>query len=206
MVFRGKIILAIGAHPDDIELGCGGTLNKAILNNQRVVAVFLTKGEKSADPNVRVRESTRALKVLGVTEVHFESFPDAEIPDSFETIEVMEKYALEVNPEVVLTHSINDIHQDHRRVGWLSMAAFRNAPIILAYETPRVRSASFAPNYFVDITGLTETKTKALHCHKSQSSKRYLLYDSTVNLASFRGSQSGAKEAEAFEVVKFLER
>jgi LmbE family N-acetylglucosaminyl deacetylase len=205
LVINQKRILAIGAHPDDIELGCGGTLHRAILNGQRIVAVYLTKGERSGEPKIRMKESKKALSILGVTEVHFENFPDAEIPESFEAIECLEKYAVDIKPGVVLTHSTNDIHQDHRRVGWISMAAFRNIPVILAYETPRVRSTSFAPNYFVDITGLTDKKYAALHCHKSQGSKRYLLYDSTVNLASFRGSQVGVKEAEAFEVVKFLE-
>jgi LmbE family N-acetylglucosaminyl deacetylase len=85
------------------------------------------------------------------------------------------------------------------------MSAFRNVPKVLAFETPRVRSAAFLPNYFVDITGCVDKKWEALRCHVSQKEKRYLAYESTVNLASFRGSQVGVAAAEAFEVVKYLE-
>jgi LmbE family N-acetylglucosaminyl deacetylase len=205
MVLNSSVILAVGAHPDDIELGCGGTICKAVQRGKQVIAVYLTKGEKSGSADVRMKESINALRVLGVTEVHFESFPDTQIPDSFETIECLEKYAVKFQPNIVLTHSVNDTHQDHRRIGWLVMSAFRNVPKVLAFETPRVRPAAFLPNYFVDIDGYIGKKLAALECHKSQTSKRYLAYEATVTLSSFRGSQVGVKEAEAFEVVKYVE-
>ena len=95
--------------------------------------------EESHDTNVRMRESTEAMNVLGVKEVIFENFPDTEIPDSFEAINCLEQYALKYNPILCLTHSINDTHQDHRKVAWLAMSSFRNVPKVLAFETPRVR-------------------------------------------------------------------
>lgn len=76
---------------------------------------------------------------------------------------------------------------------------------MLAYETPRVTSA-FSPNYFVDISRCVESKWNALKCHTSQKSKRYLAYESMVNLASFRGSQVNLRAAEAFEVVRYVEK
>lgn len=205
MVFATKVVLAVGAHPDDIELGSGGTIYKAVQAGARVIALYMTRGGKTTDTNVRMRESTEAMHVLGVTEIHFENFPDTEIPDSFETINCLEHYAINYQPDIVLTHSVNDTHQDHRRIGWLAMAAFRNIPKVLAFETPRVRPAAFLPTYFVNITGCVEKKWEALRCHVSQNEKRYLAYESTVNLASFRGSQVGVTAAEAFEVVKYLE-
>ncbi len=205
MVLDSNVILAVGAHPDDIELGCGGTLYKAAQKGKRIIAVFLTKGEKSGEPAVRVQESRNALWTLGVTEVFFEDFPDTEIPDSFKAVECLEKYAIKYVPDVVLTHTINDVHQDHRKVGWVSMSAFRNAPKILSYETPRVRAAAFSPVYFIDISGCVAKKLECLQCHLSQKDKRYLAYESTVSLSYFRGSQVGVKEAEAFEIVKYVE-
>lgn len=205
MVFNSKVILAVGAHPDDIELGSGGTIYKAVMAGSRVVVLYMTRGGKTTDTNVRMRESKEAMSILGVKEVNFENFPDTEIPDSFVTINCLEKYAEKYQPDVVLTHSVNDIHQDHRRVGWLGMAAFRNVAKILAFETPRVRPANFLPSFFVNITGCVDKKWEALRCHVSQKEKRYLAYESTVNLASFRGSQVGVQAAEAFEVVKYLE-
>ncbi|MCW4048011.1 MAG: PIG-L family deacetylase [Candidatus Bathyarchaeota archaeon] len=205
MAVQSDVILAVGAHPDDIELGCGGTLYKATKRGTRVIAIFLTKGEKSGKAETRVKESTDALHVLGVNEVYFEGFPDTEIPDSFRAVNYLEQFAVKYKPDVVFTHTVNDTHQDHRRVGWLSMSAFRNVPKILAYETPRVRPAHFLPSFFVDITGCVGKKSEALKCHVSQQEKRYLAYESTVNLASFRGSQVGVREAEAFEIVKYVD-
>ena len=206
MVFRSKLILAVGAHPDDIELGCGGTLYKATRKKTRVVAIYMTKGERSGDANIRTKESTEALRVLGVEEVHFGDFPDTEIPNSFKAIDFLEQFCIKNNPDLILTHTVNDTHQDHRQVGWLSISAFRNVPKILAYETPAVRPATFSPTYFVDISSCVKTKWEALKSHASQKEKRYLAYESMINLASFRGSQAGVSVAEAFEVVKYLEK
>jgi LmbE family N-acetylglucosaminyl deacetylase len=205
MVFAKKVVLAVGAHPDDIELGSGGTIYKAVQAGAQVIAVYMTRGGKITDTTVRMRESTEAMQVLGVKEIHFENFADTDIPDSFEVVNCLEQYALKYQPDIVLTHSVNDIHQDHRRIGWLAMASFRNIPKILAFETPRVRPATFLPTYFVNITGCVDKKWEALRCHISQKEKRYLAYESTVNLASFRGSQAGVTSAEAFEIVKYLE-
>ena len=205
MVFASNVVLAVGAHPDDIELGCGGTLYKAVQAGTGVIALFMSKGGKTTDAKVRIRESTEAMQVLGVQKIFFENFPDTEIPDSFEAINCLEQYANKYKPDIVLTHSVNDTHQDHRTVGWLAMSSFRNVPKILAFETPRVRPAAFLPTYFVNITGCVDKKWEALRCHVSQKAKRYLAYESTVNLASFRGSQVGVEAAEAFEVVKYVE-
>jgi len=205
MVYQSKVILAVGAHPDDIELGCGGTLCQATRSGARVIAVYLTKGEMSGDAEVRVKESFDAFSVLGVKEVHFGDFPDAEIPNSRKTIDFLEQFQTRYMPDIVLTHTTNDIHQDHRQVGWLSISAFRNVQKMLAYETPRVNPSTYSPTYFVDISGCIKEKWDALKCHVSQQAKRYLTYESMINLASFRGRQVNLAEAEAFEVVKYVE-
>jgi LmbE family N-acetylglucosaminyl deacetylase len=205
MVLRSSVILAVGAHPDDIELGCGGTIGAASASGKKVVAVFLTKGEKSGDPHVREAESKKALSMLGVNEVIFGDFPDTEIPTSHQGVEFLEKVYESCKPDTVLTHTLNDTHQDHRQVAWLSLSAFRNSSRLLGYETPRV-TGSFSPNYFVDISGFVQSKWNALKCHLSQSDKRYLAYESMVNLASFRGSQAGLVAAEAFEVIRYVEK
>lgn len=206
MVFKSKVILAVGAHPDDIELGCGGTLCKAVKRGVKIVAVFMTKGEKTGNAGTRTRESINALRLLGVKEIHFGDFSDTAVPASAEAIDFLEKFSNRHNPDLVLTHTVNDIHQDHRQTAWLSISAFRNVPKILAYETPRVRPATFSPTFFVDITGCVKSKLEALKCHASQKDRRYLAYQSTVSLSSFRGSQAGVVAAEAYEVVKYLEK
>jgi LmbE family N-acetylglucosaminyl deacetylase len=205
MVLKSNVILAVGAHPDDIELGCGGTISAASKNGKKVMAVFLSKGEQSGNPAIRPKESIEALSLLGVKDVYFGDFPDTEIPCSREAIDFLEDFYIKYKPETILTHTVNDIHQDHRQVGWLSISAFRNVPKLLAYETPRV-TPSFAPTYFVDITNCVNDKWDALKCHYSQKTKRYITYESMVNLASFRGSQVSVQAAEAFEVVRYVEK
>jgi LmbE family N-acetylglucosaminyl deacetylase len=205
LVLKSNIVLAVGAHPDDIELGCGGTIRAISKLGKKVIAVFLSKGEQSGNPAVRPKESIEALSLLGVKEVYFGDFPDTEIPCSRKAIDFLEAFYVENNPETILTHTVNDIHQDHRQVGWLSISAFRNAPKLLAYETPRVTPA-FSPTYFVDISECVNDKWVALKCHFSQKTKRYITYESMVNLASFRGSQVGLLAAEAFEVVRYVEK
>ncbi|MCL1977734.1 MAG: PIG-L family deacetylase [Candidatus Bathyarchaeota archaeon] len=205
MVLKSEVILAVGAHPDDIELGCGGTISAASKLGKRVIAVFLSKGEQSGNPEIRPKESIEALSLLGVKEAYFGDFPDSEIPCSRQAIDFLEAFFVAHKPDTVLTHTVNDIHQDHRQVGWLSISAFRNAPRLLAYETPRVTQA-FSPTYFVDIANCVNDKWLALKCHFSQKTKRYITYESMVNLASFRGSQVSLPAAEAFEVVRYIEK
>jgi len=204
LVYACKTILAVGSHPDDIELGCGGTLYQAAKQGTKIIAVFMTKGELSASPQIRMQESKNALSILGVSKVHFGDFTDSEVPHSRKAVDFLESFAIKHKPGIVLTHSVNDVHQDHRQTGWLSISAFRNIPRILAYETPRVTS-TYAPNYFVDISKSTAAKWKALQCHISQKTKHYIAYESMVNLASYRGSQVGLHAAEAYEVVKYVE-
>jgi LmbE family N-acetylglucosaminyl deacetylase len=205
MVLRSDSIVAVGAHPDDVELGCGGTLCAAAAAGRKIAVVYLTKGEKSGNPEARMEESRKALGVLGVHKVYFGDFSDTEIPGSHKAIEFLEKIFEDHKAETVLTHSTHDSHQDHRQVGWLSLSAFRNASRLLAYETPRV-TGDFSPTYFVDISKYVHSKWESLTCHCTQKSKRYIQYESMVNLASFRGSQVGLNAAEAFEVIRYVER
>jgi LmbE family N-acetylglucosaminyl deacetylase len=204
MTSKYKVALAVGAHPDDIEIGCGGTVSKMVSNEIRVIAVFATKGEKSGDADIRMKESVEALKLLGVKEVYFGDFPDTNIPNSHETIDFLEQFYVKYKPDIILTHTINEIHQDHRLIAWLSMSAFRNSHRLLSYETPRV-TANFSPSYFIGISNCVKLKWKALQCHESQKEKRYITYESMINLASFRGNQVGVSAAEAFEVIRYLE-
>ena len=204
-VFKSQVILAVGAHPDDIELGCGGTLCNASRMGSQIIAVFLSKGERSGDPEDRVKESKKALSLFNIKDVFFGDFTDTEIPNSRKAIDFLEGFYEKHKPDAVLTHSVNDFHQDHRQVGWLSLAALRTVPKILSYESPRV-SSTFAPTYFIDISDTINLKWEALKCHLSQCQKRYLTYESMINLASFRGNQAGISAAEAFEVVRYVEK
>ena len=143
--------------------------------------------------------------MLGVTDVHFGDFPDTELPSSRKAVNFLESFYDQEKAETILTHSVNSMHQDHRQVGWLSMSAFRFSPRILAYETPRVTS-SFSPAYYVDISTCIKDKCAALKCHGSQNAKPYIHFNSIVSMAAFRGHQVNVDYAEAFEVVRYVEK
>jgi LmbE family N-acetylglucosaminyl deacetylase len=205
MVLKSKVIIVVGAHPDDIELGCAGTIKAATTEGNRVVAIYLTKGAESGDPEKRVAESIKALSLLGVSDVFFGDFKDTEIPCSHRAIKFLEDYFDKFKPDSVLTHTTHDNHQDHRQVALLCHSAFRNVSKLLAYETPRA-TGEFSPTYYIDISSFIGLKWEALKCHLTQKDKRYLNYESMVNLSSFRGSQVGLRSAEAFEVIRYVEK
>jgi len=205
MVLRSDVLIAVGAHPDDIELGCGGTIKAATAAGKKVITIYLTRGEESGNPDIRMGESKKALSILGVNDVFFGDFKDTEIPSSHTAIKFLEDFYEKYQPDVVLTHTTHDTHQDHRQIAWLSLAAFRNVGKLLAYETPRA-TGQFSPTYFVEISDYIQFKWEALKCHLTQKSKRYLNYESMINLSSFRGSQVGLRAAEAYEVIRYVDK
>jgi len=200
-------VLAVGAHPDDVEIGCGGSICGHVRRGHRVLVVYVTKGEKSVKigGGVRAAESLKACKILGVKEIILGDFEDTNIPNDHSCIDFLEKALEKCKADIVYTHSTNELHQDHRTVGSLSLAAFRYVPKILAYESPRV-SPNFSPSYFIDISQCVDLKWKALRAHRSQRRKYYMAYKSVINLATFRGRQVGVNAAEGFEVVRYLQR
>ncbi len=201
-----KGILAIGAHPDDIELGCGGMLAKYTKAGVEIFVLVLTKGEllsvkKGAD---RVEESTRALSILGVKNVSFCDFPDTRVYGKLpEAILFIESFCKKHNPQRVYTMSQKDRHQDHWSTYLATMAACKNIPQLLCYETPSTL-ASFSPLLFEDITSLLELKIEALGNHGSQRDKSYMQKNAISTRAKFRGLQTNVGAAEAFEVCRLL--
>ena len=198
-------VLAIGAHPDDVEIGCGGSIASHSKQGDRVYVAYLTRGEKSGPPKTRIAESRLACRILGTSKTVFGEFTDSNIPVDHLAIEFLEDVVREAKPEIVYTHSVNELHQDHRNVGYVSLSAFREVQKILAYESPRIMQ-NFAPSYFVDISRYIDLKWKALQAHVSQRRKNYMAYKSMINLASFRGRQVGVNAAEGFEVIRYLQR
>lgn len=198
-------VIFVGCHPDDIELGCSGTIRCFALNNYVIICVVLTRGEHGGDPDLRVQETTNALQGLGVCEenIVIGNLPDTRIPYSVDTVQFLEQF-YDDRVYAVFIPSCDETHQDHRNASLSCLTAFRNARRLLAYESPST-TASFSPSVFVDITGHTADKWRALRCHKSQleQHRMYLDYRAMLRLAAFRGSQSKIKFAEAFDVVRY---
>jgi len=199
--------LAVGAHPDDVELGCAGTLVLHKMKGDRVYVLVLTRGEASGDAEVRENECRRAAEILNVDRLFFGDLKDTRVGDGRETIDEIEKVVDEVKPDIIYAPVCKDTHQDHRNTGHAAMSAGRRCKMILLYEGASTQR-DFYPQVFVDIGQSFEMKLKATRVFGSQLSGHNGGYAKAVKaiegLAKYRGYQAGVEVAEAFEIGKFI--
>lgn len=209
---KQKNILFVGAHPDDIEIGCGGAIIEHIKNGDNVFVLIATNGEKSLNEYNknynRLEETANALKLSGIKDSNliYLHLSDTQLwkerhllLDSLE--KTFEKYSI----DRVYTHTDKSYHQDHVTVSEETIRSLRNDRKIdiLAYETNGSTKSTFIPSYFVDIGDVLETKIDMLNCHKSQSDKFTNNREVIITLAKFRAHQAKlASYAEAFEVIR----
>lgn len=196
-------ILAIGAHPDDVEFGVGGTLAKHAKQGDEIHILVLSSGERGGLAAQRAKEAKQAAKVLGASSIRISDLQDAKITDTVETVMKVENVINQIRPQRVYTHNSKDTHQDHRYAALASISAARYMAEILAYESP-LTFPSFNPQVYMDITGNLQTKVKALKTYKSQAEKVYMKAEAIEGLARYRGHQAMVKYAEAFEVIRIV--
>jgi len=212
-----KRVLAIGAHPDDIEFGVGGTLLKHKLNGDFTVYLCMTSTESvdgTTGQIIRTAEENQkevrcAAKILKVNAVEFLPFTDLKVPFTFETVSGIESYIKKYEIDTVYTHWAGDANQDHIATFKATMAAARYVPNVFCYEQipiPRQSANQMTTNYYVDITDTFVDKIKASECHQSQIIKYnkagFDVPENLKTLARFRGIQARCKYAEAFQVIK----
>ena len=198
-------VLAIGAHPDDIELGCGGTIARHIASGDTVVMLVVTQGEAgSGDTCRRVKEQRDACQVLGVDHLVWGGLPDGRVSNhELSLVHLIEKTISEHRIDRVYTHGSADSHQDHRSIAVATWGAARHAPQILCYDSPS--SVGFTPSIFTDITDTLSKKLEALSCHSSQVDHSVMASASLVSTqAGYRGFQARVEAAEGFEPHRIL--
>ncbi|MGQ9827315.1 MAG: PIG-L deacetylase family protein, partial [Roseiflexus sp.] len=145
---RPRRILAIGAHPDDLEIACGATLAKMRDAGHSIYAMILTCGEAGGDPVIRLREAHYGARFIDVNEVEVLNFSDTELADQVNDItRAIEARIRAYQPDIILTHSAHDQHQDHLAVHQATLRAARNHSAILCYESPSV-TRDFQPTFF----------------------------------------------------------
>jgi LmbE family N-acetylglucosaminyl deacetylase len=197
-------ILAIGAHPDDIELGCGGMLVRAARMGHQVYMCTVTKGAASGDPTERTQELFRSAKFVGAKDVMIGDFQDTRLSVDSQLINFLESYIDKVDPDVVMTHFHGDIHHDHRAVSIATQEAARFSSNILAYEIPLTRN--FDPKVYYDISDVIDDKIELIRIYWSQRSKLYTKANAIKALAEFRALQSRLNTSisyvEAFDTLK----
>ena len=211
---KNRNILVVGAHPDDVEIGCGGTVALHVKNNDNVIILVMTKpfsthysGRIIRPKKEGEKEERNAAKVLGAKLINL-GFEDKNIQYSAETVEAINEIIDRYEIDVIYTHWYHDTHQDHKRTTQSVISAGRYVKNMLMYEPeyPAGRSyLGFRNQYYVDITSTFEIKMEALKQHKSQIKKYGDDFLEAVEArARHRGYEIDNKYAECFEVLRLL--
>jgi LmbE family N-acetylglucosaminyl deacetylase len=206
-------ILAIGAHFDDVELGCGGTLARHVQKGDNVYVFVATISGFVNQYNQEVRsnenalaEARNAMSILGIKELLCGNFKTLEVEfvDAL-NIEIL-KIVQEKKIDQVYAHWTGDIHHDHQAVAKASLHSCRHVPRLLMYRSNWYHSVlEFRGNFYVDISQYWEIKQKAIRAHVTEvdrTGEKWINF--FRNEAENAGQRIGVKYAEVFEVVKFL--
>lgn len=193
-----KKVLFIGAHVDDIELSCAGTIQKYIERGDMVFCLimsYIVDGKKLID------ECASSIEYLGVQQFDCKNFTVRKFNEHRQSI--LEYFHVIRNDfDIVYTHSASDIHQDHRVIGEESLRAFRNCDKLLTYTNPW-NGINKKANCFSIISGYQlDQKIKALSCYQSQKERPYMNEECIWTIARSSGIQCGYGFAEEFEIVK----
>jgi len=196
-------ILAVGAHPDDIELGCGGALLMHAARGDEITMLVMTSGEEGPqNERSRMAEQHDAAAMLGGT-LLWGGFPDGAIPNDRSAVNIVQDAMVTSGAELVYCHTPQDTHQDHRAASSAVLSASRRASRVLMYESPT--SVTFEPTIFIDIGMFVEAKLDLLRAHVSQVLKNGLVDLEAVEAqARYYGFRARVRYAEAFASERFL--
>ncbi len=223
-------VLAVGAHPDDLEILCGGTLARYAAAGHQVFLGIVTDGAAGhavIPPDelrqIRLREATAAAEVIGA-QIRFLGEPDEWLFHDRPTREKLVELVRWADPNVILTHSPDDYHPDHRACSDLVFAAsFLSSLVHILPEIPAqtqiaalfymdsLAGAGFTPEYYVDISDTYATKIEMLRKHESQI--KWLQDHDGIDIVEFvgtvaarRGLESGVERAEGFRAARVWPR
>jgi LmbE family N-acetylglucosaminyl deacetylase len=208
-----KRILAIGAHPDDFELGCGGSLLKHKSDGDLTYGLILTNGKKGKHCP-QGSECKASAKILGLEEVTQLDFMDTELPSDGKVIDIIRSFIKKYEPDIIYAHNHKDDHQDHRSAAYaVQSAAKHGVSRILLFESPSTL-VEFAPHYYKDITPFYNGKIMAIKAYQSQLQRENSILD--VDWIETRSrywgfkikprSEKGKKHyAEAFEINHIID-
>jgi len=225
---KSEVILVVVAHTDDETLGCGGTIARHVRNGAKVYGVSMTDGvgARGAEDRDKIKKraqaSINAGKILGLEWLDGGSFPDnaMDTVGLLDVAKVIERAKTLTKPTTVYTHSTADLNIDHRIVSQATLTAFRPQPNEVWEEirTFEVMSATdyghksiikeFTPNLYVEISETWQTKLAALNEYSAEMREppHTRSFDGLENLAKYRGYQVGLPYAEAFEIIRKVDR
>lgn len=199
-------VVAVGAHPDDPETGCGGTIARYAAAGHRVTALYLTRGErgirgKSLEDaaSIRTAEAQEACRILGAKPL-FAGQIDGDTATGNRRYEEFLKIVQAEDPDLLFTHWPIDRHRDHRAASMLAFDAWlkldRKFDLFFYEVVSGSQSQTFSPTHYIDITATESLKKKAIYAHASQNPEG--LYRRHDLMNRFRGAEYRCEFAEAF--------
>jgi len=200
---RPLSLLAVGAHPDDIEIGAGGTLLSLVGSRPRVRYVVLTG---SAERHEEASNAARAFLPGVDPDVELFDLPEGRLPSAWGKVkDILEAAAESASPDVILAPSPNDAHQDHRTIGEIVPTVFRDQ-LFLAYEIPKWDGDLGRPSVYFPLSAeVARRKVELLHkCFPSQHHRDWWDDEVFLGIARLRGMECRAPYAEAFSCAKLV--
>jgi LmbE family N-acetylglucosaminyl deacetylase len=194
-------VLAIGAHPDDIEFGCGGALLRHAAQGASITLVVVSDGARGGDAVERAAEQERAAELLGAKVVMLR-LPDGRLGPVHQVVDLLEAEIAHAAPDLVYTHLPEDTHQDHVTTHRATRIATRRLANVLLFESPR--SALLSSGIAVNISPVLREKVALLSAHASQVRGRTELDAEAVRArALLHGTRFGCGFAEIFTPLRF---
>lgn len=191
-------ILIIGAHPDDIEIGCTGTILKLKRAGKNVYCLIMSNGgnwlKKTYED--RLEEQENSLLKLNVNEVIYGPCIDGQIKHTSELIDLISDAIQKYNIDTIMSHYKCDSHQDHIATSLLAKSASMNCINLLYYES--LTSLEFKPNFFINVTDFEEEKQKILNCFISQNEKYNARNQSLLEFVEAKDRINGIKIREKY--------
>ena len=194
-------VLAIGAHPDDVEVAIGGTLLRHQFMGDEVAILTLTHGARGGDPQVQADEAAQAAARIGA-QLFLYDLEVTRIAEGEPTVGLIEGVIGEVDPTIIYTHSANDLRHDHRATHRATVQAARRVPTICCYEGPSA-TVGFRPERFVTVDPFIEAKLEVVGAYASQGALRpYLDPDLVRSTGRYWGRFGDSRYCEPFEVER----
>ena len=206
MNFFGKKVLFLGAHPDDIEIGCGALIHHIVKQKTEFLCVTLSDNQKNPDLKNVKDEHFKSMKVLGVPEdkIAFGPFTTRVFPGARqEILEYFLKLRNEFQPDLIFTHSGQDVHQDHNTMTDEALRAFRGITV-LGFDVVR-SSHGFFPHFLVEVTEEdVNAKIKALAEYETYRDKYYFNAELTRSIMMRHGALAERPFAEGFDILRIV--
>ncbi len=200
-------ILAVGPHPDDIEIGCAGNFLKYTKSGDDLYLMVMTMGGKGGETETRKAEQIRSAEILKARDLIWGGYEDTQLtPSMNDMVADIEKLLKKIKPDFFFVNYGDDSHQDHRVLYKAAISASRYIKNVLFYEVPTTQN--FLPSVFVNIADTIDGKMEALLAHESQVAKTNIeglsIVDAAKSTAVFRGIQGRVHLAEGFVPLRLF--